>query len=86
MFSRKSDASKVAFVTLVQQLAHWGFALIDCQIHSLHLESLGAKTIDRKIFTELLDQHCDKPGRPGSWMTGLWKTEPPIPPQSADEH
>jgi len=62
MFTRRSDASKVAFITLAQQLAHWKFGVIDCQIHSRHLESLGAKTIHREQFTELLDTFCERPG------------------------
>lgn len=61
MFSRRSDASKVAFVTLVQQLSHWGFGLIDCQIHSQHLERLGAEAIDREHFITLLNTLCDQP-------------------------
>jgi len=60
MFSRCSDASKVAFVTLTQQLANWGFGIIDCQIHSQHLESLGAETISRGQFTALLDEFCER--------------------------
>lgn len=60
MFSRCSDASKVAFVTLAQQLAQCGFGIIDCQIHSQHLESLGAETIDRTRFTRLLDEFCEQ--------------------------
>ncbi len=62
MFTRCSDASKVAFVTLTQQLAHWGFGVIDCQIHSRHLESLGAETIHREQFTDLLNTFCEQPG------------------------
>jgi len=61
MFTRRSDASKVAFITLVQQLMHWGFGVIDCQIHSQHLESLGAETIQREQFTNLLDTFCEQP-------------------------
>jgi len=80
MFSRQTNASKVAFVTLVQQLSHWGFALIDCQIQSQHLESLGAKSIDRETFTGLLDEHCEKPGH-----TGLWKIDTPVLPLPSDE-
>lgn len=72
MFSRQADASKVAFVTLVQQLARWGFALIDCQIQSRHLDSLGAHIISREAFTTLLDQYCEQPGK-----AGLWTTESP---------
>lgn len=95
MFSRQTDASKVAFVTLVQQLSRWGFALIDCQVQSMHLESLGAHTINRESFTELLDQHCEKPGRSGLWNTGLLntgllntgleKTDTTVTPTPADE-
>jgi len=59
MFSRVSDASKVGFVTLVQQLHRWGYPLIDCQVHSDHLESLGAVNIPRQQFISMLDQHCD---------------------------
>lgn len=72
MFSQETDASKVAFVTLVQQLSRWGFALIDCQVQSQHLESLGARTIRREDFMTLLDRHCEQPGRPG-----LWRIETP---------
>jgi leucyl/phenylalanyl-tRNA--protein transferase len=68
MFTRCTDASKVAFVHLVRQLQHWGFALIDCQIHSLHLESLGAETIDRDHFTRLLNDHCESVGYIGPWQ------------------
>lgn len=60
MFHRKTDASKVAFVSLVQQLSLWGYQLIDCQIHTQHLVSLGAEEISRKQFSSLLQQyhHC----------------------------
>lgn len=58
MFSRISDASKIAFVTLAQQLKQWGFKLIDCQVYTSHLESLGATMIPRKQFLILLKQHA----------------------------
>ncbi|WP_455218034.1 leucyl/phenylalanyl-tRNA--protein transferase [Kaarinaea lacus] len=67
MFSRVTDASKVAFVHLVRQLQQWGFALIDCQIHSAHLQSLGAETIRRERFIQLLDQYCNRPGPMLPW-------------------
>lgn len=67
MFSRCSDASKVALVGLVQQLTRWNFALIDCQIHSDHLASLGAETLPRERFTQLLEHYCDDPQQTGSW-------------------
>lgn len=50
MFSKVSNASKYAFITLVQQLQKEGVVLIDCQIHTPHLESLGARMISRKEF------------------------------------
>ena len=58
MFSRISDASKIAFVFLTQQLEQWGFKLIDCQVYTSHLESLGASMISRKQFLALLKQHA----------------------------
>ena len=61
MFHRKTDASKVAFVTLIQQLSKWGYQLIDCQVHTQHLVSLGAEEISRTHFSSLLQQynHCN---------------------------
>lgn len=50
MFSRARDASKVAFTHLVQRLAAWGYDLIDCQVHTQHLESLGAVAVPRGDF------------------------------------
>jgi len=67
MFSRCSDASKVAFVHLVRQLARWDFALIDCQVASPHLSSLGAETIPRDTFGALLERHAVPPDQPGRW-------------------
>ncbi len=54
MFSLQSNASKFAFIKYVQQLQKENVQLIDCQLHTNHLESLGAKMIDRKLFTEIL--------------------------------
>ena len=55
MFSKVSNASKVAFITLVENLKIRKYKLIDCQVHNDHLESLGAREIERaefmKIFT-----------------------------------
>lgn len=58
MFSRVSDASKVAFVFLAKQLQQWGYKLIDCQVYTSHLESLGANMISRKEFLTLLQKHA----------------------------
>jgi len=58
MFSRVSDASKIAFVFLSRQLQQWDFKLIDCQVYTSHLESLGASMIPRKQFVTLLQQYA----------------------------
>lgn len=67
MFHNKTDASKVAFATLVQQLKSWDYRIIDCQVHTKHLESLGAEEIDRAYFTQLLDQYCNIAVPPSAW-------------------
>ena len=50
MFSRVSDASKVALVALVKQIERWGFTCVDCQMSTGHLSSLGAREIPRATF------------------------------------
>lgn len=55
MFSRVSNASKVAFVNLVRKLQQAGYLLIDCQVYTAHLESLGAHLIPREEFQRLVD-------------------------------
>ena len=67
MFSRETDASKVAFVHLVRQLDRWGYAFIDCQISSAHLFSLGAEEIRRHDFMARLEQALKQPERSGRW-------------------
>ncbi len=61
MFSTMSDASKVAFVRLVRTLQSAGCPLIDCQVYTDHLASLGAEPIPRARFLELLAAHVDDP-------------------------
>ncbi|GAB6040021.1 leucyl/phenylalanyl-tRNA--protein transferase [Endothiovibrio diazotrophicus] len=67
MFSRRSDASKVALVHLAHKLLAWDYRLIDCQLSSSHLRSLGAEEIPRQEFAALLDRWCDVGGRGGKW-------------------
>jgi len=55
MFSSASDASKVALVALCTWLKHLNFNVIDCQVASEHLISLGAEEITRSAFLEVLD-------------------------------
>jgi leucyl/phenylalanyl-tRNA--protein transferase len=54
MFSKVSDASKVAFYHLCQQAEQNGIKLIDCQVHNPHLESLGASEISREKYFKIL--------------------------------
>jgi leucyl/phenylalanyl-tRNA---protein transferase len=68
MFHRKTDASKVVFAHLIQQLTAWDYQLIDCQVSSEHLLSLGAEDIPRSRFTELLTKFCDRPPQPQAWQ------------------
>jgi len=67
MFSRVTDASKVAFVFLVRQLHHWQFEMIDCQIQTAYLNQFGAELIPRSRFVQLLEQYCKQPGRNDVW-------------------
>ena len=67
MFSRVSDASKVAFVYLARQLQQWEFKIIDCQVYSSHLESLGARLIPRKQFKAILQENIRETPRPINW-------------------
>ncbi len=57
MFSHRSNASKYAFIKYVQQLASEGVQLIDCQVYTEHLESLGACMIPRENFIQLLQDN-----------------------------
>jgi leucyl/phenylalanyl-tRNA--protein transferase len=59
MFSRESDASKVALVHLAQQLQQKDYKLIDCQVYSQHLQTLGAKPVKRELFLQILDNYCN---------------------------
>jgi leucyl/phenylalanyl-tRNA--protein transferase len=61
MFSKVSDASKVAFVALVQRLKKNGFTLIDSQIHTPYLESFGAKHITRDDYLQKVKEALLKP-------------------------
>jgi leucyl/phenylalanyl-tRNA---protein transferase len=70
MFSRVSDASKVALARLCEQLRAWEFGVIDCQMTTRHLLSLGAFEVPRAEFLTLLDRHGALPGYDRSWDDG----------------
>lgn len=67
MFSRTPNASKIAFVHLVKQLTEWKYALIDCQVKTEHLASLGAREISRKGFGQFLEQNIPDTTKGEKW-------------------
>ncbi len=67
MFYRRTDASKVAFVALVESLKRWQYGLVDCQVRTDHLISLGAEEIPRQQFIRLLDELCRRPCAETAW-------------------
>ena len=67
MFARQTDASKVAFAALVRQLERWGFELIDCQMATSHLASLGAREIARDEFLARVSRLVRLPAVPSPW-------------------
>ncbi len=67
MFAKESNASKVALVTLAQKLGDWGFRMIDTQIETSHLNSLGASLISREKFETILKKDIKLPNPPHKW-------------------
>ena len=67
MFTRVSNASKAAFVTLVRQLERWRFDMIDCQVRTDHLVRLGAVDIPRREFLKRLEKSLTAKTRRGTW-------------------
>lgn len=55
MFSKVSNASKIAFIALVNQLKTENYLLLDCQVYNEHLESLGCREIERDAFLKILN-------------------------------
>ncbi len=70
MFSRAPDASKIAFVTLVGDLAARGIDLIDCQVYTDHLARFGAREWPRKRYLRALAAALRQPTRKGRWRLG----------------
>jgi leucyl/phenylalanyl-tRNA--protein transferase len=68
MFHRQRDASKVALVGLALKLQAWGFDMIDAQVTSKHLLSLGAREIPRREFLLRLERALEYPTRKGKWQ------------------
>ena len=68
MFSRASDASKIAFVHLVRHLERWQFGMIDCQMNTPLLASFGAREIRRAEFTRRMTELVNYPDVPAPWI------------------
>ena len=67
MFSKESNASKIALAALSERLTRWHFQLVDCQNYSAHLESLGAGLISRERFMKYLNMYCSKDPACANW-------------------
>ncbi|MGE4503531.1 MAG: leucyl/phenylalanyl-tRNA--protein transferase [Thiomicrospira sp.] len=67
MFSLIPNASKIALVMLAKQLAHWGFEMIDCQMETPHLLSMGACNLSREAFEHQLQQGLAQPAIAKPW-------------------
>jgi leucyl/phenylalanyl-tRNA---protein transferase len=71
MFTRATDASKIALVHLARQLARWQFGMIDCQMYTPHLATLGAREMPRAEFIRKLQELVNCGGVPGRWTLDL---------------
>lgn len=67
MFSNVANTSKLAMWALVEQIKRWDFALMDCQIYTEHLASLGARCITLETFEGILTTSAQEPSRIGNW-------------------
>jgi len=70
MFAHAPDASKVAFVPLVEAFADWGLTLVDCQVYTDHLARFGAEEWPRSRYLEELRLALEAPTRRGPWRLG----------------
>lgn len=76
MFSRRDNASKIAFAYLVKHLHAWDYRVIDCQVSSEHLASFGAREIDRDEFRTLLPSPSEQALAARHWLT--FPTQQPL--------
>lgn len=68
MFSRKNNASKVALAHLAAQLQRWNYGMIDCQMHTSHLASLGARQLPRTEFIRRMNELLPLPETACRWQ------------------
>lgn len=71
MFTKVSNASKFGFISIVRALKEKGFSLIDCQMETTHLASLGARAIPRTDFLDRLEENEGFDTQVGSWEAWL---------------
>lgn len=67
MFSRVTDSSKIALAHVARQLERWAFGLIDCQMATSHLHSMGARERSRGEFLRTVSELVNYPARTGAW-------------------
>jgi leucyl/phenylalanyl-tRNA--protein transferase len=76
MFTRESNASKVALVALVRQIERWGFEMIDCQMTTEHLASFGAREVPREAFLRDVRRLVQQPPVPSPWIADADVVDP----------
>ena len=85
MFTRITDGSKVAFVTLIVQLRRWGVDLVDAQVRTDHLVRLGFEALPRSRYLEALGDALHRPTRTGHWtLDPDLRAGPPLPARDGD--
>jgi leucyl/phenylalanyl-tRNA--protein transferase len=67
MFSKRTDGSKIAMAHLAAQLDRWEMPLIDCQLETPHLRSMGARLMPRREFVREVDRLVRGPATPARW-------------------
>ncbi|WP_114153904.1 leucyl/phenylalanyl-tRNA--protein transferase [Chromobacterium haemolyticum] len=75
MFSRRSNASKLAFIHMVRHLREQRVTMIDCQMHTRHLQSLGAKLVSRQTFLATLKENARR-AQPAAMWNYRYTNEP----------
>jgi leucyl/phenylalanyl-tRNA---protein transferase len=68
MFSRQTNGSKIALVVLATHLSKWGFPIVDCQMQTTHLATMGAREIPRAAFLRMVTELVAQPGMSNPWV------------------
>ena len=76
MFSAKTNGSKVALMALCNLLESWDFEFIDCQLHSSHLQRLGAVQMKRNAFLQTVVNNRGNPTKIGRWKVRPFQALP----------